>query len=66
MTVIGLASFIAFSIIGIHAAFALALIAGLLEFIPTLGPILSGSTRGRDGVPRLAQPGALGALRRDR
>ncbi len=43
MAVIGLASFLAFSIIGIHAAFALALIAGLLEFIPTLGPILSGS-----------------------
>jgi predicted PurR-regulated permease PerM len=43
MVVIGLTSFIAFWIIGVHAAFALALIAGLLEFIPTLGPILSGA-----------------------
>jgi predicted PurR-regulated permease PerM len=41
--VIGFASFLAFWIIGVHAAFALALIAGLLEFIPTLGPILSGA-----------------------
>jgi predicted PurR-regulated permease PerM len=43
MIVIGFASFLAFWIIGVHAAFALALIAGLLEFIPTLGPILSGA-----------------------
>ncbi len=43
MVVIGVTSFIAFWIIGVHAAFALALIAGLLEFIPTLGPILSGA-----------------------
>jgi predicted PurR-regulated permease PerM len=42
MIVIGVASYIAFKVIGVEAAFALALIAGLLEFIPTLGPILSG------------------------
>lgn len=43
MIVIGAASYVAFKLIGVEAAFALALIAGLLEFIPTLGPIISGS-----------------------
>ena len=43
MAVIGVANFIAFEIIGVQAALALALIAGLLEFIPTLGPIISGA-----------------------
>jgi predicted PurR-regulated permease PerM len=43
MAVIGVANFVAFEIIGVQAAFALALIAGLLEFIPTLGPIISGA-----------------------
>jgi predicted PurR-regulated permease PerM len=43
MVVIGIANFIALSIIGVQAALALALIAGLLEFIPTLGPIISGA-----------------------
>jgi predicted PurR-regulated permease PerM len=43
MFVIGIANFIAFSVIGVQAALALALIAGLLEFIPTLGPIMSGA-----------------------
>ncbi len=43
MLVIGAASYAAFRIIGVQAAFALALIAGVLEFIPTLGPIISGA-----------------------
>jgi len=43
MLVIGVTSYLAFKIIGVQAAFALALIAGLLEFIPTLGPIMSGA-----------------------
>ena len=43
MVVIGVASYIAFKFIGVQVAFALALIAGLLEFIPTLGPIMSGA-----------------------
>jgi predicted PurR-regulated permease PerM len=43
MIVIGVVSFAAFKIIGVQAAFALALIAGLLEFIPTFGPIVSGA-----------------------
>jgi predicted PurR-regulated permease PerM len=43
MVVIGVASFLAFWLIGVQAAFALALIAALLEFIPTFGPIVSGA-----------------------
>lgn len=43
MLVIGVANYIAFKIIGLNVALALALIAGLLEFIPTLGPIISGA-----------------------
>jgi len=43
MVVIGVANYVAFSLIGVQAALALALIAGLLEFIPTLGPIISGA-----------------------
>lgn len=42
MLVVGLASFAGFSAIGIEYALALAVIAGLLEFIPMLGPIISG------------------------
>ena len=41
MTVIGLVTTIALLILDVKAAFALGLIAGLLEFIPTVGPILS-------------------------
>ena len=43
MFVIGAASYVVYKIIGVQAAFALALIAGVLEFIPTLGPIISGA-----------------------
>jgi predicted PurR-regulated permease PerM len=43
MLVIGVASYLVFLAVGLKAAFALALIAGLLEFIPTLGPIMSGA-----------------------
>jgi len=43
MVVIGVANYVAFKIIGVQGALALALIAGLLEFIPTLGPLLSGA-----------------------
>ena len=43
MLTIGVATYIALKIIGVQAAFALALIAGLLEFIPTLGPFMSGA-----------------------
>jgi len=41
MVVIGIVTTIALLILDVKAAFALGLIAGLLEFIPTVGPILS-------------------------
>ena len=41
MTVIGAVTTIALVILDVKAAFALGLIAGLLEFVPTIGPILS-------------------------
>jgi predicted PurR-regulated permease PerM len=41
MAVIGTVTTIALLILDVKAAFALGLIAGLLEFIPTVGPILS-------------------------
>jgi predicted PurR-regulated permease PerM len=41
MLVIGAASTIALLLLGVKAPFALGIIAGLLEFIPTIGPILS-------------------------
>jgi predicted PurR-regulated permease PerM len=41
MLVIGAASTIALLILGVKAPFALGIIAGLFEFIPTVGPILS-------------------------
>ncbi|MFZ6015347.1 MAG: AI-2E family transporter [Patescibacteria group bacterium] len=40
--IIGLLSYIGLKIIGIEGALVLAIFAGLLEFIPYLGPILSG------------------------
>jgi predicted PurR-regulated permease PerM len=42
MTLVGILTGIALSIIGLPSTFALALIAGLTEFIPLLGPILGG------------------------
>ncbi len=42
MLVVGLASFIAFGAVGIEYALALAVIAGLLEFVPMIGPVISG------------------------
>jgi len=41
MAAIGVATAIGLSLLGVKAALALGLIAGLLEFIPMLGPILS-------------------------
>jgi predicted PurR-regulated permease PerM len=41
MTVIGTVTTIALLILDVKAAFALGLIAGLMEFIPTVGPLLS-------------------------
>jgi predicted PurR-regulated permease PerM len=41
MAVIGMVSTIALMILGVKAAFALGLLAGLFQFVPTLGPILS-------------------------
>jgi predicted PurR-regulated permease PerM len=41
MLVIGCVSTIALLILGVKAPFALGVIAGLLEFVPTVGPILS-------------------------
>lgn len=41
MTTIGVVTTIALLILDVKAAFALGLIAGLMEFIPTIGPILS-------------------------
>jgi predicted PurR-regulated permease PerM len=42
MALVGALTAIAFSIIGLPSTFALALIAGLAEFIPLLGPVLGG------------------------
>lgn len=41
MVVIGAVSTIALLLLGVKAAFALGIIAGFLEFVPTVGPILS-------------------------
>lgn len=41
MVSIAIVTTIALSILGVKAAFALGLLAGLLEFVPTLGPLLS-------------------------
>lgn len=41
MVIVGLMSYIGLRILGINAALTLALIAGLLEFIPNLGPTLA-------------------------
>jgi predicted PurR-regulated permease PerM len=41
MVTIGLVSTIVLAILGVKAAFALGLLSGLLEFIPTVGPIVS-------------------------
>lgn len=41
MVVIGTVSFTVLMLLGVKAAFALGFIAGLLEFIPTVGPVLS-------------------------
>lgn len=41
MIIIGTAVWLGLTIMGVHGAFALGIIAGLLEIVPTLGPILS-------------------------
>lgn len=41
MLIIGTVSYIAYLLIGLPAALALAVIAGLLEVVPTLGPVLA-------------------------
>lgn len=41
MVVIGTVSFVVLMLLDVKAAFALGFIAGLLEFIPTVGPVLS-------------------------
>ena len=41
MVVIGTVSYVVLLLLGVKAAFALGFIAGLLEFIPTVGPVLS-------------------------
>ena len=41
MVTIGVVSTIALLVLGVKAPFALGIIAGLLEFVPTIGPILS-------------------------
>ena len=41
MVVIGTVSYVVLLLLGVKAAFALGFIAGLLEFIPTVGPLLS-------------------------
>ena len=41
MTTIGVVTTIVLLILGVEAAFALGLLAGVLEFIPTIGPLLS-------------------------
>lgn len=41
MVVIGVVTTIALTILDVRAAFALGLLAGLLEFVPTIGPLLS-------------------------
>lgn len=41
MIIIGTTVWLGLTIMGVHGAFALGIIAGLLEIVPTLGPILS-------------------------
>ncbi|MBU0650149.1 AI-2E family transporter [Patescibacteria group bacterium] len=41
MIVVGVASFLGFYFIGIEYALALAIIAGLLEFVPMIGPVIT-------------------------
>lgn len=41
MVVIGVVTTVVLLVLGVEAAFALGLLAGLLEFIPTIGPLLS-------------------------
>jgi len=41
MVVIGVVSTVVLLILGVKAPFALGLLAGLLEFVPTIGPVLS-------------------------
>lgn len=41
MVVIGVVSTVALLLLGVKAPFALGIIAGLLEFVPTVGPVLS-------------------------
>ena len=41
MLVIGVVSMVVLLLLDVRAAFALALIAGLLEFVPTVGPVLA-------------------------
>jgi predicted PurR-regulated permease PerM len=41
MLAVGMASFVGFSIIGVEYALALAVIAGLLEFVPMIGPVIT-------------------------
>jgi predicted PurR-regulated permease PerM len=42
MLVIGVVTFLVLSLLGVRSALALAILAGLFEFIPMVGPILSG------------------------
>ena len=60
MVTIGAVTTIVLLVARVKAAFALGLLAGLFEFIPTVGPILSALPGDRDGLPRFAGEGAVG------
>jgi len=49
MLIIGLASFVGLSILGVRYALALSLLAGVFEAVPTIGPILSAILAGAVG-----------------
>ena len=59
MLVIGAVTTVALLLIGVKAAVALGIIAGLLEFIPYVGPILSAVPADRDGAGGRPRQGAL-------
>ena len=60
MITIGVVTTVALLILRVKAAFALGLLAGLFEFIPTVGPIVSALPAIAMGISRFARKSAVG------